>query len=69
MILCCFYGYAISLGIFFCPLTHAADVSMFAGGEFDGRGQGFSYLGVDVTQSINKTARLFRKGNAQLPHL
>ena len=55
MILCCLIWVSISLGISFCSLSHAADVSMFAGGEFDDRGQGFSYLGVDVTQSINKT--------------
>ena len=31
------------------------DVSTFAGGEIDGHGQGFSYLGVDLTQNIDKT--------------
>jgi len=41
--------------IFPCPAGHAAEVFMFAGSEIDGRGQGFSILGVDVTQSINKT--------------
>ena len=40
---------------FCCPSGFAAGFSTFAGGEFDGRGQGFSYIGMDLTQSINKT--------------
>src|SRR4030065_137350 len=40
---------------FCCPSGFAAGFSTFAGGEIDGRGQGFSYIGIDMTQSINKT--------------
>ncbi|MCC6543877.1 MAG: cellulose biosynthesis protein BcsS [Nitrospirae bacterium] len=40
---------------FCCPFVFAAGFSTFAGGEIDGRGQGFSYMGMDMTQSINKT--------------
>jgi hypothetical protein len=42
----------------YCQLGFAADASTFAGGEFDGRGQGFSYLGVDVTQKIYQNISL-----------
>jgi hypothetical protein len=45
----------IILSIVYCPFSFAADVSTFAGGEIDGHGQSFSYLGVDVTQHVNKT--------------
>jgi hypothetical protein len=45
----------IILSIVYCPFSLAADVSTFAGGEIDGHGQSFSYLGVDVTEHINKT--------------
>jgi hypothetical protein len=41
-------------GLFFSPSAFAAEVSMFGGGEIDTRGQGFSYLGFDVTQDIGK---------------
>lgn len=40
----------------FCTQSgFAAGFSTFAGGEIDGRGQGFSYIGMELTQSINKT--------------
>jgi hypothetical protein len=55
LILGCLLGVSLFSGIFFCPLTLAADASLFAGGEFDGRGQGFSFLGLDVTQRVNTT--------------
>ena len=45
----------IILSIVYCPFSFAADVSTFAGGEIDGHGQSFSYLGVDVTQHVNQT--------------
>lgn len=45
----------IILSIVYCPFSFAADVSTFAGGEIDGHGQSFSYLGVDVTEHLNKT--------------
>ena len=41
--------------ISFSPLSMAAEVSTFAGGEIDGHGQSFSFLGVDLTSRINKT--------------
>ena len=40
---------------FFSINGFAAEISTFAGGDIDGHGQGFSYLGLDVTQRINKT--------------
>lgn len=40
------------------PLCFAVEVSSFAGGEIDGRGQSFSYLGVDVTERMNKTVAI-----------
>ena len=46
---------SICLTLLNCPASIAAEFSTFAGGEFDGHGQGFSYLGVDLTQNINKT--------------
>ena len=55
IILYSFIWLALGLTVFPCPVSFAAEVSTFAGGEFDGREQGFSFLGVDVTQSINKT--------------
>lgn len=40
----------------FCAKSgYSAGFSTFAGGEIDGRGQGFSYIGMDLTKSINKT--------------
>src|SRR4030067_1085927 len=39
---------------FCCPSGFAAGFSTFAGGEIDGRGQGFSNIGIDMTQSIKK---------------
>jgi len=45
----------IFLIVFSCPASFAAEISTFAGGEIDGRGQGFSCLGLDLTQKINKT--------------
>ena len=45
----------ILLTVLFSSLSSAANVSLFAGGEFDDHGQGFSYLGVDVTQRLNET--------------
>jgi hypothetical protein len=38
--------------VFSSPLAFAVDSSLFAGGEIDTRGQGFSYLGIDLTQKI-----------------
>jgi len=35
--------------------SYALDFSTFAGGEIDGRGQGFSYLGIELAQKITKT--------------
>ena len=32
----------------------AAELSMFAGGEFDHRGQGFSFLGMDLTHKVHQ---------------
>lgn len=55
IMLCCFLCACCLVVIFPCPAAHAAEVSIFAGSELDGHGQGFSYVGVDVTQSINKT--------------
>jgi len=40
------------LAIFLNPCSSAAEFSIFAGGEIDTRGQGFSYLGIDLTQKI-----------------
>lgn len=51
----------IILSIVYCPLSFAADVSTFAGGEIDGHGQSFSYLGVDVTEHVNKTVAVAGK--------
>lgn len=42
----------VCLTFLFCSLGLAAEASLFAGGEIDTRGQGFSYLGVDVTQKV-----------------
>jgi hypothetical protein len=47
-----------SAAIFPGNSSFAADVSTFAGGEYDGRGQGFSFLGIDLTQRINETLGL-----------
>jgi hypothetical protein len=55
---CCLSGICLFLWSFFCPLSQAADVSLFGGGEFDGRGQSFSFLGLDVTQRVNSTLSL-----------
>ena len=49
----------ICLISFYCPASFAAGISTFAGGEIDGRGQGFSYIGIDLTQSINKTVSVY----------
>ena len=35
--------------------SFALEFSTFAGGEIDGRGQGFTYFGADLTQHITKT--------------
>jgi len=48
------------LAFFFLTLicvrsSFAIEFSTFAGGEIDGRGQGFSYFGIDLTQPITKT--------------
>jgi hypothetical protein len=40
------------LAVFLSPYSSATEVSLFAGGEIDTRGQGFSYLGADLTQKI-----------------
>jgi len=40
------------LAIFLKPCSSATEFSLFAGGEIDTRGQGFSYLGIDLTQKI-----------------
>jgi hypothetical protein len=58
MILRCLAWVCIYLTILSCSLSLAADVSLFAGGEIDGHGQGFSYLGVDVTQRVNETVAI-----------
>lgn len=41
-----------SLIMFSCPLAIAAESSLFSGGDIDTRGQGFAYLGLDVTQKV-----------------
>ena len=38
--------------VFYSPLALAADASLFSGGQIDTRGQGFSYVGLDITQKI-----------------
>jgi hypothetical protein len=53
--LCCFLCACCLLVLSPCPAGHAAEVSIYAGGEIDGREQGFSYVGVDVTQRMNET--------------
>jgi len=50
-----FQGIFLFLTLVCCPIGHAAELSTFAGGEIDDRGQGYSYIGVDVTQNLNKT--------------
>ena len=50
-------AYAFST-FFFCPPALAVDASLFAGGEIDTRAQGFSYLGVDLTQKIYKNVSI-----------
>jgi hypothetical protein len=40
--------------VFFCSKGFATNGSLFAGGEIDTRGQGFTYLGLDVIQPIYK---------------
>jgi hypothetical protein len=45
-------GYFFS--IFLCPSAFSAEVSTYGGGEIDTRGQGFSYLGIDITEQIGK---------------
>lgn len=49
---------SIFLGVFFCPNGFTADFSLFSGGEIDTRGQGFSYLGLDITQKVYKNLSL-----------
>ena len=49
---------SVILAVFSAPLSFAADISTFAGGEYDGRGQGFSFVGIDITQRINETLGL-----------
>jgi len=44
--------------LFCCHLSFAVEASSFAGGEFDGHGQGFSYLGVDVSQKVYQNISL-----------
>ena len=45
--------------VFSGPLAFAVDSSLFAGGEIDTRGQGFSYLGVDLTQKIYENISVY----------
>lgn len=42
----------VLLTFLFFSFGFAAEASLFAGGEIDTRGQGFSYLGVDLTQKV-----------------
>lgn len=49
-LLLCFFLIFLS-----CPSAQAVELSTFAGGEIDNHAQSFSYLGVDVTQGLNKT--------------
>lgn len=45
--------------LFLLPVSvFPADLSLFAGGEIDTRGQGFSYLGVDITQKFTQNLSL-----------
>src|SRR4030043_870334 len=45
----------IALLIFILPSSvFSADPSLFSGGEIDTRGQGFSYLGFDITQKVTQ---------------
>lgn len=46
------WGFILVCSFFLCPNGFAAEASLFAGGEIDTRGQGFSYLGFDLTQKI-----------------
>ncbi len=48
----------VAAGIFVGPQAFAADLSTFGGTEIDGRGQGFSYLALDVTQPLNEAISL-----------
>jgi hypothetical protein len=45
----------IFLSAFRPELSSAAELSTFGGGELDIHGQGFSYLGIDLTQHIDET--------------
>jgi hypothetical protein len=46
--------YLVIFAAFFCPSSHAAEISSFAGADIDDHGQGFSYLGVDVTHKLDR---------------
>jgi hypothetical protein len=58
MILRCLTWVCIFLTTLFCSLGRATDVSLFAGGEIDDHSQGFSFIGVDITQGINETVAI-----------
>ena len=49
-----FLGVFLITAAAFGDLGHAVEMASFAGGEIDGRGQGFSYIGADLTQRLNK---------------
>ncbi len=51
---CGFAGFLLVVALCFCRPALALDVSTFAGAEYDGRGQGFSFVGVDVTGKIHE---------------
>jgi hypothetical protein len=46
--------WTLLFSLFFCPSAFSAEISTFGGGEIDTRGQGFSYLGIDLTEPIGK---------------
>lgn len=48
----------ISFPLFYGHKSLAAELSSFGGGEFDGHGQGFSYLGADMTQRVYQNISL-----------
>jgi hypothetical protein len=67
-----------SLALFSYSLGFAADLSFIGGGEIDTRGQGFSYLGIDLTKKVYRDVSIsgrvipnyltykFRSGNEKV---
>ena len=46
-------GYLL-ISLVLCPSIFCAEISIFSGGEIDTWGQGFSYLGIDITEPMGK---------------